>query len=1205
MAAKKRKQIFANEGAAERPPAVARRWLQPVRRVVTGLALVLAPILLLAAIGAGVLYVRLANGPVSLSYLKPAIERQIAQKLGGLKVDVSDVVLSLAGDGGAFRLTDVRVRDESGVVVAQAPLASMQIDRTALLRGDVIPTGIVLIRPRMRLAYSEARGLSLSFSRSTASGDDVPDPTTSSATADASRDVAEPPVRSSTDDKQDGAASITVLRTIARLMSEMRTGPASGRSLDNIGVRNALIELDYGGRKSRWGVPSGDIKIKHLADRSIVSGLATVAEAEGQNIVLALHAESLASTRAVVLRTSVRDLQPSTVARVVPALASLTRLNARLSAEAQFNLRETGDVVDGSVTMELGRGSVDVAEGFAPVQLDHGRIAFRFDEKSPTITVQPSTLSWGGGNEVVVTGTLTPARTVRPTAAGWMFDFKAQRGHLVSHAGAQVRQPLQRWSAAGRVDPAKGHLQFDQAIIAVAGGSVLVNGGITGTKEETRVQLKGRIGPAPMSALAYLWPAAMAPGAHDWVRKNVLGGQLTGGRFGVTWAGQTQTQNLVLRGSGVQFKPLVGKRPIFAEEILLELSGDQLSVSAPSAVMQLPGARALALKKVRFGVPGVFAAGPVGNLQLKLSGKLRDGMAMLSASPWRTELPDDLVAMLETRSSGSLGGQLNVVIPLDGQATASQVVTGTVRVKDLRIAKVVGRHDLTGGVVNLNLAAKSLNADGEMLIAGVATKLAWQYILDAPLESQLPVRVQASLDEADRNKLGIKINHILRGIVDVDVSLIPRTGGGFGSKVRANLTRAAIAIDSLAWVKPAGRLTQLEFDIVPGKEHPLMLNNLRVVGDGIAIQGSAMLNAAYGLQAFDLPLFSIDRVTRLNMNGKLRPNNIWQVTVRGQTFEGRSLFRSLFDAGRAARAQKVPPSQQMGVDLEGEITTVLGFWNSKLSNVRISLSKRNGKIQKLQLEGRLAGNALLKAAVAPGKQKRRELHAFSDDAGTAFRLVGFYPNVQKGRLELVVDLDGRGAADKSGVLLVRDFKILGDEVIGELARAPRSGIRRRKVAQSTNAQALTFDWMRLPFFVGNGQFILQGAELRGPVVGATIEGKADFAAQRVDLSGTYVPLQGLNGALGVIPGLGQILAGPNGEGVLGMKFAVRGPMSQPEMLVNPLSLMAPGIFREMFQISNPSLEVTKRSRPAAAAPGSAPGGKPPPNWRRGVFGGNN
>jgi hypothetical protein len=175
-------------------------------------------------------------------------------------------------------------------------------------------------------------------------------------------------------------------------------------------------------------------------------------------------------------------------------------------------------------------------------------------------------------------------------------------------------------------------------------------------------------------------------------------------------------------------------------------------------------------------------------------------------------------------------------------------------------------------------------------------------------------------------------------------------------------------------------------------------------------------------------------------------------------------------------------------------------------------------------------------------------------------------------------------------------------------------VRRRRAARQAAAaagQALPFDWMRLPFLVGNGQFILRSAELRGPVVGATIEGKADFDARMLDVSGTYVPLQGLNGAIGVIPGLGQILAGPKGEGVLGMKFAVRGPMTQPEVLVNPLSLMAPGIFREIFQISNPSLEVTDR----AAKPGGSPAYRPPPDasasgddrrgWARRAFGDSN
>ena len=68
-----------------------------------------------------------------------------------------------------------------------------------------------------------------------------------------------------------------------------------------------------------------------------------------------------------------------------------------------------------------------------------------------------------------------------------------------------------------------------------------------------------------------------------------------------------------------------------------------------------------------------------------------------------------------------------------------------------------------------------------------------------------------------------------------------------------------------------------------------------------------------------------------------------------------------------------------------------------------------------------------------------------------------------------------------------------------------------------------FDWLRMPFSVGYGQFVIGESEIRGPLVGATMRGKADFRARQVNVGGTYVPLQGLNSALGAIPGLGQIL----------------------------------------------------------------------------------
>ena len=59
-----------------------------------------------------------------------------------------------------------------------------------------------------------------------------------------------------------------------------------------------------------------------------------------------------------------------------------------------------------------------------------------------------------------------------------------------------------------------------------------------------------------------------------------------------------------------------------------------------------------------------------------------------------------------------------------------------------------------------------------------------------------------------------------------------------------------------------------------------------------------------------------------------------------------------------------------------------------------------------------------------------------------------------------------------------------------------------------------------------------------------------------------------------------------------MTFAIQGPMANPEFLIHPLSLVAPGIFREMFQLTNPTPNVTPRKPQRQRAPSNGGAG-----WR--------
>ena len=99
----------------------------------------------------------------------------------------------------------------------------------------------------------------------------------------------------------------------------------------------------------------------------------------------------------------------------------------------------------------------------------------------------------------------------------------------------------------------------------------------------------------------------------------------------------------------------------------------------------------------------------------------------------------------------------------------------------------------------------------------------------------------------------------------------------------------------------------------------------------------------------------------------------------------------------------------------------------------------------------------------------RTLFAESSDAGQAFKLAGFYRNVIGGRVRLEVNLDGKGAAEKTGVLWVDNFRVLGDPVVTEvIASASGSSKNDKQVVR----EVYDFDHMRVPFSAGHDQFVL-------------------------------------------------------------------------------------------------------------------------------------
>ena len=107
---------------------------------------------------------------------------------------------------------------------------------------------------------------------------------------------------------------------------------------------------------------------------------------------------------------------------------------------------------------------------------------------------------------------------------------------------------------------------------------------------------------------------------------------------------------------------------------------------------------------------------------------------------------------------------------------------------------------------------------------------------------------------------------------------------------------------------------------------------------------------------------------------------------------------------------------------------------------------------------------------------------------------------------------------------------------------------------------------------------------------AKLDGWLDFAHDRVNMTGTFVPAYGVNDLFSQIPLFGPILGGGTHEGLFAVNFRISGPASAPVLNVNPLSAIAPGFLRKIFGAidfgagQSPPLTPADPSAPQSLAP---------------------
>ena len=1163
------------------------------------------PLSLLAMIAVGILYVRLRHGPIAFDFIVAPIESGINHELtsSSLKIDGAELRLGPNGELG-FRLRDVSVLEVGGDVVLSSPLAAVNISMAALLRGRIVPARIELIDPVITLAYSEETGFV--FERATPhpsepqSGSSPASPPATSA----------PPMANSTQRSLETAHKVNLTKILSDSSRRARRRLDATSYLTEFGLSNATVVVDYEGQRSSWRIDEASVDFNHAKRRSVISGRATVASQRGPWAFSFLTDESEKSGKLEV-KATIRDLIPSTLASAAPPLALLGMFELPVAGDATIELSTTGEVERCELALDVGQGRVTLPYLTQPMNVTAGLFKLTFDGKGRRWALQPSPVKWADGAMLFSGEMKDVAQGNDPPQ--WRFALDGKNGVFEAAEFDVPPVTIDSWRTHGTIVPRHGTFDVDEFHIAGGGGEATGKASLKAGPQGQNMATDFTVSSMPVNTLKTLWPRALGKGAREWIGKNVSLVDFKGGTLHFTSnkallggddaaVPPTERVTATFEANNAVFQPLPGMQTIEATRALIQLEDNALEINVPDAAVVLSGDRRVPVKNGRLYTANLLVPRPNAEISLTTRSDLGPFLEAIETLPVRAVRE---ASPLPRAGEGKVDAQLMIKLPLIPNVTGDDfAITGKARISDGRFGRVAGRFDVQGFTLDLNLSATALDAKGDLVVNGVPARIVGQRILGADAGQQPPLKIVAKLDEADRTQLGLDINDFVHGVVPVEVSLQRGDRPEPAIKLHADLTNDEIVLDHLHWHKPAGRAATVDADIVKSQNGDTELQNFKVVSDDIAAEGTIGVGADNKIKEFAFPNFTLNVVSSLDMLGVRGKDDIWSIKIKGSNYDGRSFFRSLFNVGSGPNGKsKAASGAAQGARVNVEIDNVIGGSDVSLRNLKMQLETRGGSLTSLDARGALDGGSLLLAKVDQSSGGRRLL-VDSADAGQVMKLVDFYPNMQGGRMRLEVDLNGTGPAEKTGTLWVENFKVLGDPIVSEVVSSADQGRPAIGGGRHVTREIFEFDKMRAPFSVGYGQFVLEESYLKGPLLGANLRGKVDFKTKRINIGGTYIPLQGLNGALGGIPVLGQIISGAQGEGIFGITFAVQGPTSDPQVIVNPLSLVAPGIFREMFQMTaaNPRVQVRDdrsqqtpvqdRVRSSSTTTDAGPGGKP-------------
>lgn len=1095
-------------------PVRPRRGRRHVRNIL--LSLVLLAVLAagggIAILGLTGIFLRL---PVwAVAEAETRLNRTLAEALPDSAISIGGVEVGIDRDWvPRLRLEDARLIHRSGTPILILPEARVGFDAESLLQGQIRPGSLLLSGARIDLVRDRDGRIDISIGG------------------------------------VGGGARIDSLPALFAAIDRTLAAPALAH-LSKIEADALSFTLDDRRSGKVWEFGDGRLRIENGA-RDLRAELGTTLAGTGGNpaqaLVTLVTRKGAATAR---LSATVDRIASADLAGMVPVLLSLGAVEAPISGRLSAELGESG-LTSLDASLEFGAGALRPTPEAVPVAFERAGMQIAYDPAR---------------GRVNLIGFDVESATLRLKAQGHSYLTDAEGRILTGPLGARLPSAFlsQIHISEMQVDPAglfvepvrfsEGaldlRLQIDPFRVDIGQVALVESGRRLGARGTLGADAGGwsaaiditldRIGHRDLLAL---WPVRLVAKTRAWLETNLLEGTLTDVKAALRVSpGKEPVLSLGYDFTGTDVRFIRTMPPIREADGYATIEGQTYTMVVSRGTVTPPQGGGIDMAGSVFSVLDITKRPAQAEVQLRTDSSLTAALSLLDEPPFgfltKAGRPVDL-------GTGRARLAATLRFPLLPKIQATDVsfrVDGTVR--DFASDSLVPDRAVSAPFLTLSADPRGLRVSGPGTVGRVPFDVTFTqpFGKDAPPAS-IEGTVELSRATIEEFRLGLP-EAIASGTGTATVTISLPKGEPARLSLVSDLNRIRLALPGTGWSKPPAATGRLETEVTLTR--PARIDRVSVTAPGLAATGQVTLTAQGGLDTA--------RFDRVELGDWMSGS----VTISGRG-DGRPVAIGITGGTADLRRKPADPAGTGGnapdIPLSISLDRLRVTESIALTDFRGNFTPRggfNGSFNAL-----VNGLAAVTGTVVPSRNGTA-VRIRSDNAGGVLSSAGVFSSARGGQLDLTLrprEADGvyDGTAD------IRNVRVVDAPVLAELLNA----VSVVGILEQLNGDGLLFSQASGEFLLTPGAVEIRRGSAVGNSMGVSMAGVYGTESKELALQGVISPIYMLNG-------IGAILT-RRGEGLFGFNYRVRGTSDRALVSVNPLSILTPGMFRELFRGDPPRL----------------------------------